>query len=226
VSGSWICLLIRSSTERSDLFEETSSIFGDDLVDFVVVEIPSTEDGEIESNYGFVKCSNYYDHVDKLKRSSLVTGVLPSYESPSLIDDSEIQTFRKSSIKEKKKPSTFKKGDIVQIRRGYLRNLTGVVAEELVCKRYRVIFQLFTKKFSSTLHASSMIFVGNLFDTYRRPILCYGSEGSEGRIPVKKLAACAVRAFLCRVKRLNSAGSNLLSDEERRNVYKGNRKGH
>ena len=194
----WICLMVNAvfkHGEKDAVEREISSIFGKDLLDTRVVcnDAMRSSTGEY---YLFVRCLNWEDHADRLERSSAVVSVVPSYGNPHLFTESEIRAFSVSTVE--KKPGRFRRGDMVLVREGYLKNLYGVVESQVSEKRCRVAFSFHLRKFLENIPVTWMKKVANIFENR--------IKSSSGKEP----NSIAKRRNLCRKKSRKHEGRAVL----------------
>jgi transcription antitermination factor NusG len=155
----WVCFLVNQNFLRRGIAavrEDTERVFGDDFLGFELV------DTDQEEVYAFAKCADYLSHLSSIRGSPAIKGVLPSFDSPFYLSDKEVRDFVNSS--KPAPPSHLKRGDIVAVKAGYLKNLTGIVVKGLSRGEYMVVFRLFMKRFWEELPASHLERTGNLFD--------------------------------------------------------------
>ncbi len=166
----WVCLSINQNAIREgDLLQiikdEMQKIFGPDLHDMVVMcDKLAKELFEMNvENYLFVKVSKYFDHVRELKDSMVVFGVLDSYDSPAFVEEAEVMKFR-DSMKTKLNIESLQRGDVVQIKEGYLKNLKGVIVDNPKGEKYKVFFKFHTYSFMETMWRKNLIYLSSIFD--------------------------------------------------------------
>lgn len=175
--GEWYCALLNNKALRGvkDVRKHVNlsfkSIFGKDLCDVCVPGEQLTDKlFELESeNYVFFCCKNYTKHCVNVKKHSLIRLVLPETNHPEAIDKEEIESFT-SSIMEVHS-SEVNLGDEVKVREGYLKNLYGVVLEELEGDRYRVAFYLHTRIVEEEMRKNNLVSVGTIFKHFRKQVI-------------------------------------------------------
>lgn len=170
MGGEWICLMVDGTFRHGDreaVDREIASIFGQDLIDARTVcnEEMSGSTGEY---YLFLKCGNYDDHLERLKKSAVVVSVIPSYENPHRFNDNEVDEFA-GSVEEPKKPGELDEGDMVRVTEGYLKNLYGVVERKSRSGIYKVVFSFHLRRFSDILSVSCLQFVANILRREKAP---------------------------------------------------------
>lgn len=186
---SWTCLLVTGKRDPAVIKTELESVFASDFNDFFVI----MDGNGGEDRYAFLDCDNYQGYVSDLRALTSVVAVLPSYDSPEFVPESEVDSFRQQ-VKERESRK-YVHGDIVIVKRGYLKGLTGVVMRPVICGIYKVAFRFFTRSMSCAIHGQSLDFVENLFDTVRFPVLPYGRQGVTGRVPVQAMSKAALREY-------------------------------
>lgn len=164
MSDAWVCLMVNVAFkhgEKGAVEREVASVFGDDLfgVRTVCNDTMKSSTGEY---YMFVKCSDWESHVERVERSSAVASVVPSYRNPHMFSKEEIDAFEGSTVE--KKPGVFKRGDMVLVKEGYLKNLYGVVVSTLGEKRCKVAFSFHLRKFSENISVTWLKMVANIFE--------------------------------------------------------------
>lgn len=176
----WVCIRVSLAYHRGDRNAVTSTIeriFGKDMeeVRFVCDEI-MWQSGEY---YCFVKCSNYDAHIQTLKDNSLFFGVVPSCERPDWLTEDDVNQFI-VSVQDAGKKADFIRGDIVNVKEGYLKNLCGLVVGRHK-KKYKVSFHFCIRRFVEYLMPDSLQYMGSLFKSKRFPVSRKSFE--EGRVP-------------------------------------------
>lgn len=186
MSDAWICLMVSAAFkqgEKGAVGKEVASIFGDDLLGVRTVS-NDTMTGSTGEYYVFVRCSDWDSHVERVEKSSAVVSVVPSYRNPHYFTEKEIEAFGGSTVE--KKPGAFRRGDMVFVKEGYLRNLYGVVEKTIGEKRCRVAFSFHLRKFSENISVTWLKLVANIFERRTKP-----SKGAH---------TLAKRRNLCRKK--------------------------
>lgn len=171
----WYCLLLDGQTLRGknkeNISKEINKIFGKDLINLVILDNEFTDTFDsLSENYIFVCCSNYDSHINRLKKSDLVSLVLPSFENPSIVHNDEVSKFIKST-EEDKNENKVELGSIVLVNNNYLENLFGVVkkiySREEKCD---VVFRLYTKTFTKKLSMNNLTSVDSFFKYVKFPV--------------------------------------------------------
>ena len=172
----WICLMVNGLFRHGDVTavdREIASIFAGDLLEKRAVRSVEIKDSTGEY-YLFVRCVNYHDHLERLRKSMAVVSVVPTYDAPHVFNDVEIRDFV-ASVEKPKRKRDLERGDMVQVTEGYLKNLFGVVEHSEGRDRYKVAFSFHLRRFSDTLSSSCLQFVANVL-------------GREGEVsPLKSL---------------------------------------
>ena len=161
--SAWICISVSRTLRYDDdkaITRELSIIFGSDLLGYKVV----CNDDIVSSGeyYMFVHCNNYWDHAESLGRCHFITGVVPSREAPHSFSSKEISEFLSSVGHKDKKAACIHNGDVVLIKRGYLKGLYGIVIKELTNKKCKVFFSFYVRQFNELLPMASMEFIGKV----------------------------------------------------------------
>jgi hypothetical protein len=169
MNNEWLCIQVSLSYCRGDKDSVVSTVrkmFGDDLKDIrLVCDDIMWLSGEY---YCFVKCSNYHSHVSSLKQNPLFLGVVPNCNNPEWLSDVEVEEFAKSVITEKES-HVYRRGDVVVVRDGYLKGLTGLVIGRYR-KHFRISFHLSMRNFVESLDGKSLRYIGSLFKNRRFPV--------------------------------------------------------
>ena len=162
MSEGWICLYINiqylSSFDSLEIRRRLFGIFGESFIDSLLIR---DNQGSID-NYIFVKCIDYFSHIEKLKESSFVFNVLESFENPKFISEKEIETFGKSLGK--KELDILVAGDIVKATETYLNGLYGIVIKNYGNDAYLVKFKFYVKDIFEKLDRKSLDFCGTVLD--------------------------------------------------------------
>ena len=161
--SAWICISVSRTLRYDDdkaITRELSIIFGSDFLEYKVV----CNDDMVASGeyYMFVHCNNYWDHAEAIGACHFITGVVPSREAPHHFSPKEIAEFLSSAGRKAKKSSCVHSGDVVLIKRGYLRGLYGIITKELTNKKCKVFFSFYVRQFSESLPMASMEFIGKV----------------------------------------------------------------
>ena len=177
IQKQWICLMVNGTFHHGDrkaALDQITAALEKDLIEKKVVcnEHMTTSTGEY---YVFIRCHNYYSHIENLKRISAIVSVIPSFENPHFFTTKEIQSFA-GSVVDSDKPGKLIKGDMVLVKEGYLKNLYGVVGGDFVGKKYKVLFSFHLRKFSENITVANLQLIGNIFDTNLKPISGQNSE--------------------------------------------------
>lgn len=159
----WICLMVSRTLPHDDdkaVLRELTVVFGRDLLGHkIVCNEKIADSGEY---YLFVRCGNYWDHVEALNRCHFVTGVIPSRDSPHHFSTREISEFLSSAGQKETVNGCLASGDVVLVKDGYLKGLYGVVTKELPRKKFKVFFSFYVRQFSEALRESSLEFIGKV----------------------------------------------------------------
>lgn len=170
-------MTISSSFHRGDknaVASEIQRIFGDDLKEArIVCDDAMEQSGEY---FTLVCCSDYQRHIEDLKDSAAVLRVVPSYNSPAFLSESEVDSFAKS-VDEVPPPKEFAYGDMVTINDTvkpqnlqYLSGLYGLVVGYGKRTGWLVVYFRFeTRSFKYTITSTSLNYCGNVFESIRVP---------------------------------------------------------
>jgi len=182
----WVCVRIDSKVMRKGgspavVRAEMKKVFGASLHDVVIVGDELSPDffESTSENYVFVKCSNYFEHVDKLRRSKIVIGVLDDFDHPNFCDEGEVKRFARNVGTEERE---YLYGDLVCVREGYLKGLRGVVIRMARVGFFVVFFRLYTKSFTEELSSSNLVFEMNIRDSFRFPVTIRAKRNKAGEL--------------------------------------------
>lgn len=147
------------------------------------------ENKDADEHYIFVQAANYASHVNALKASHVVSGVLPSYDAPVPISPSELASFEESA--EQDRLVRLYEGDIVSVTSGYLCGLKGLVVGESWGRAgfYDVFFRFCTRSFTEAVSLGALEYEGSLFDIVRSPVTKLPEDGVIRR-PVRLSDVC------------------------------------
>jgi len=167
----WVCLLISSILHRRDndaVRNELQEIFGNDMIELRVMM--DCEADNADEYYAFIRCQNYEEYISRLINSNAIKGVLPSYENPVYLSESEIEGFFSSVSDDDNVEFSF--GDVVKVKVGYLSGLTGIVSRNKDDSRYDVVFRFHTRIFEEEIDGKDLSFQGTLSRNIKKtPVL-------------------------------------------------------
>jgi transcription antitermination factor NusG len=167
----WVCLVINGRYSKASSLKfvekEIKGVFGKNFVESVVINDGLNMEGQ--EFYSFVKCRNYLKSIVKIKSSSVIVGVLSSYDNPTFVSEYEVSVFKKS-VERRKNPAKLFEGDIVIVKSGDFCRLEGVVVGEVGKREYEVLFRLYTKTFTEKFKMDNVTYVGNIFDKIKLPV--------------------------------------------------------
>jgi hypothetical protein len=179
VAGRWICLVVSSLFHNGDkkaLAGELCRVFGDDLEEVrIVCDEKMEASGEY---YSFIKCSDYFTHMEEASSSHAISSVVLSYEEPSYLTDAEVDEFV-DSVMDAESGRVFVLGDMVKVTEGLTSGLNGIVVEpgEAECL---VAFRIYTRRFVEKISVTSLEYLDNVFLHVKFPV-------TEDRLTAKKL---------------------------------------
>lgn len=153
---------------------EIEKLFGDDFRELRLVA-----DSGVEDVYGFLKCENYEEHIERVARSSVVNSVLPNYDNPHLLTDKEVSDFIRSAHPHRQSRNLIT-GDVVKVVSGTFGGLTGIVASAAGRGTYYVVFKFYLRSLCERLSGDELEFVDNIFDHIKSP----ATEGNRNRVCV------------------------------------------
>lgn len=169
--STWVFLTVNRRYAKRDAKEivsaEIETIIGDDLIDYEIPNLTEFEEGE---GYLFLKCGDYYLHKDKIIKSRIFSGVIPSYDNPSFQKDEDIAIYRES-VEKHERPITLLPGCCVEVKKGDYKCLFGLVCDVLPDYMYNVQFKLYTTKKYEIFHVSDLLFVKNIYTTVKNPVV-------------------------------------------------------
>jgi len=160
----WYCFMVNGAFHHMNtkaVADQLASIFGKDLIEMKVVcnEDMIASTGEY---YVFIRCTNYSKYIETLKRKAVFLSAVSSFDSPAIFTDKDVRDFAGSAA-EGQKPDGLKRGDVVLVKDGYLKNLYGIVRDAAGGK-FRVAFSLHLRKFFEILAETSLQVIGNILD--------------------------------------------------------------
>jgi hypothetical protein len=169
VDANWICLVVSSLFHNGDkkaLAGELCRVFGEDLEEVRIVCDESMDaSGEY---YSFIKCSNYYAHMDDAVASHAIANVVLSYEEPSYLTDREVDEFM-DSVLVAESSRIFVVGDMVKVTEGLTSGLNGIIVEPGY-EECTVAFSIYTRKFTEKIPVTSLEYVDNVFLHVKFPV--------------------------------------------------------
>jgi len=159
-------------------------VFADDFCDLILPGERMADDCfKIQSeSYFFVKCSNYQNHTDEIKNSSVVSIVLPSVENPSPVAYSSISRFERTTKWRIKSKDDVSIGDLVRVKAGFLKNLFGIVVKKNGKNSYNVFFRLYTRQFVESLRQVNLEICDCLWNYVQFPVVEKGKKLTENMI--------------------------------------------
>ena len=182
--GSWICLVVSSLYHNGDkkaLAGELCRVFGDDLEE---VRIVCDEQMEASGEYySFIKCSDYFTHMEDAAASHAIASVVSSYEDPSYLTDAEVDEFVES-VQVAESARVFVLGDIVKVTEGLTSGLNGIVVEPGE-KECLVVFRIYTRRFVKKISVTSLEYLDNVFLHVKYPV-------TEDRLTAKILPSSGI----------------------------------
>jgi hypothetical protein len=159
----WVCFSVsRTLTHNDDkaILKELSLIFGDDLLGHkVVCNDQMVSSGEY---YLFVHCVDYWTHTEAVNKCHFITGVIPTRDEPHHFSSKEIAEFLESAGHKVQDDDNLVNGDVVLIKKGYLKGLYGIVIKELARKKYKVFFSFYVKQFFEDFRVTDLEFIGKV----------------------------------------------------------------
>lgn len=177
MAGNWYCLyfnykIMKYKDIHARINKELDNVFGKDLEEFVLFgeRLTDNDFSKEVDNYVFVKCSNYSNYVKNIEKSCVILGALDNIQSPLIISEEEIKTF-KSNMKTNYEEVKLYKGDEVKIKEGIYSNLIGIVNKEMPNNSYEITFKLKTTILKSTIYRSNLVKIKNIFDKLKFPVL-------------------------------------------------------
>jgi len=151
------------------LKNELHKIFCNDFCGFHLIgENLSDLDFDIQSeSYFFFCCKNYKNYIDKIKRCNIISIVLPSFSNPEPIQLDSILKFSETISDKNKRNINI--GDIVKVKTGDLKNLSGIV-KTITKEIATVLFYLNTSHFSEKIMTTNLMLQSNIFQYMKFPV--------------------------------------------------------
>ena len=164
----WICFFADTKYIArcgfSVIEKELRSIFNTDLKEIVFTDLLD-EPGDQTDACVFVKCSNYYKKVKKLKNCRFIINALNSFDDPYSIPEEEMIIF-KNTLKSKQEAlkHDYIVGDIVYVKSGIYKNLYGIVLKKDIDDNYLIFFKFFNMSLKVRLENKIFKHIGNFND--------------------------------------------------------------
>jgi len=162
----WYCLIINSTShygKSNIVVEEIEGIFSKskEKPQFIVIE-----DKEIKKTgeYMIFVCSpDFQSKKEQIVRLSSVVRIIENDGISYRFSDSEVKKFTKS-IEKNGADMRFKKGDVVFVRDGYLKNLYGLVTgKNRDGSKIKVLFKFHVRSFIRELNPKDLRLEKNIF---------------------------------------------------------------
>lgn len=160
----WYCVVISSTAYygKTDLvIEELKSVLFPSAAEILVVNDPEImKTGEY---FVFVSSKNFLKKKEDICKLSCVIRIQSSGDSPYRFSDKEVSGFVKS-IEKKDEVASFKRGDVVVVKNGYLKNLFGIVSHNTKGK-VRVMFRFHVRDFYEEFEPKDLKYDKSIFDS-------------------------------------------------------------
>jgi len=199
----WVCLNINAQQAKKaasleDVEQELRKAFDGDFLDWVVVGDWFSDDSVDLSfdSYTFVKCEDYFQHVRGVQGCRYVAGVLNSYHNPAFSTEKEVARFRRKI--QGQASCYFRRGDMVEVREGYLKNLFGVVLGRYGRMSYWVLFKFHTRCFVRVISTKNMDFKKNLFDKLKFPVR---STRKRRKYPLPDISPDVLASYITTIRK-------------------------
>lgn len=170
MSNRWLCITIGISFHhgnKESATDKIKDIFGEDLKRAIFVHNDIMwRTGEY---FCFVLCANYDSHLSELRKNSAFFHVIPSIDKPGWLTLDEVRKFV-SSMKSEGTRKILRKGDIVLVKSGRLKNLYGLVVRSDKKNKYKVAFRFCLKELNTTLSGNLLKFSGSIFNYRKFPV--------------------------------------------------------
>lgn len=162
-SKKWYCVVISSTAyygKTESVVEELKGVLHPNISDIVVVNEPEiVKTGEY---FIFVSSKNFLKKKESVEKLSCVLRIQSSGNTPYCFSDKDVSGFL-GSIEKKGKCVEFKKGDVVMVREGYLKNLFGLVCGNKNGK-VNVLFRFYVRDFKELLDGKNLKYDKNIFE--------------------------------------------------------------
>ena len=146
--------------KTESVIEELKSVLYPGVTEIVVVNDPEIlKTGEY---FVFLSSKNFLKKKDDIVKLSSVLRVESRGETPYRFSDKEVSGFVKS-IEKQDQSVPLKKGDVVVVREGYLKNLFGLVCGNKGGK-VKVLFKFHVRKFHELLDSKILKREKSIFD--------------------------------------------------------------
>lgn len=199
----WVCLNIsaqqaKKAASLEEIEKELRKAFEGDFLDWVVVGDWFSDDSVDLSfdTYALVKCEDYFQHIKSVQGCRYIAGVLNSYHNPSFSTEEEVARFRRKI--QAKETRYFRRGDMVEIREGYLKNLYGIVLARYSQMSYWVLFKFHTRCFIRVISAKNMGFKKNLFNGLKFPVT---ASRKRKKFPLPNLSRDVLASYITTIRK-------------------------
>lgn len=159
MASEWIGLVINGQYHHGDqslVVREIGHILGEDSVSSKIVCTPMmAKTGEY---YLFVRCKDFHNHAEDIGKSLAVLRGIPSLTSPYLFSDEEVRQFS-GSVDCPDEKVKLEYGDMVLVKKGYLKGLYGIIIGELKNGKRVVAFSFYMRKFKENLNPTDLEFI-------------------------------------------------------------------
>ncbi len=176
----WYCFLLDGKHLKgvSDLeyflTEEMKRVFKKDFYGIKLIGERTTEDdfGLNTESYFFVCCNNYQKNIEAIRRCKIISLVLPNIDNPEIVSLESIKKFEKSAcIINTDDEIEIDICDIVKVRDGYLKDLSGIVIRLVDHNYCDVFFRLYTRLFEERLMRKNLIVQNTVFNYIKFPVI-------------------------------------------------------
>jgi hypothetical protein len=168
----YYCISVSASAynrRRDVIIVDLKKILGDRKAEFIIIDDADLlATGEF---YVFINSSKFADKVPQVSALQSVTNIHSAGGKPFKFPENEVKKFQKN-VKKGSSDNTIGIGDTVVVRRGYLKNLHGIV-KHIIGNKCRVFFTIHTRTFTETINKSWVNKTGDIFGS-RPP--CFSKE--------------------------------------------------
>jgi len=159
----WFCVVINSTAhygKAESVVEELKGVLLSSDSEILVINEPEiVSTGEY---FVFISGKQFLKRKDDILKLSSVLRIISVGEKPYCFSDKEVSKFTQS-IEKRGHSVTFKKGDIVVIKDGYLKNLFGLVTG-LRDNKVRVLLRFYVRDFEILAEPKELKLEKSIFD--------------------------------------------------------------
>lgn len=165
-SNCWYCLVVNAVSHygKSDVVvEDVKGVLYPASSKFIVVR--DQANAKADEYFIFVSSSNFNKKKEELVKLSCILRIISQSDGiPYPFTKKEINPFIKS-IEKKENCPNLKRGDVVLVKNGYLKNLYGLVIGKSGLNKLRVMFKFHVRSFVTELPSKELKYEKSIYDT-------------------------------------------------------------